>query len=291
MTIIDFSGISVASIFVQHGREELSENMMRHMILNSISFYNRKFKQSHGDIVLACDHGSWRKEVFEFYKANRKKGRELSPIDWVEVYGWLDNIKSEIDQYSPFTVVDVPRAEADDVIAVLVKGTQEFGCHEPVMIVSADKDFLQLQRYSNVSQYSNLLKKKLVEKDPRRYLFEHIVKGDTGDGVPNIFSDDDVLVTEGKRQTPVSKKKLEALYHSFLNDEDTAFEKDVHRRNFDRNQTVIDLNFLPRDIVEAIRTEFEAKSKVGKPVNKNAFLNYLIKKRCNTMIEKLPEFF
>jgi len=288
--IIDFSGISVANICVQHSHDELSEELLRHMILNTLSFYNRKFKQTHGHTFIACDHGSWRRAVYEHYKASRKTNREASPIDWVKVYGWLDQIKDELQQFSPFTVLDVPNTEADDIIATLVIATQEFGQCEDVMIVSADKDFLQLQRYSNVKQFSNLMKKLLIEKNPRKYLFEHIVRGDAGDGVPNIFSDDDTFIVEGKRQHPVSAKKLEALWESASAGE-VKFEKEVHRRNYDRNEKLIDLHKIPADITKMITDEIAAKDKRGKTCNRNAFLNYLIKKRCNQMIERLPEFF
>lgn len=48
--------------------------------------------------------------------------------------------------------------EADDIINSLVEYTQEFGNYEKVMIISGDKDFAQLQKYSNVDQYSPITK-------------------------------------------------------------------------------------------------------------------------------------
>jgi hypothetical protein len=158
------------------------------------------------------------------------------------------------------------------------------------MIVSADKDFKQLQRYGNVRQYSNLLKKFLVEPNAIQYIFEHICKGDSSDGVPNIFSDDDTFIIDGKRQRPISKKKIAALWES-SGSGDVAFEKEIHKRNFQRNQKMIDLEFIPDDVRAHILREIEAKDKRGDAVNKMKFMNYLIQKRCNLMLERLPEFF
>ena len=289
MILIDYSGIAVANIFVQNVQNDLSEALLRHMILNSIRMHNLKFKREFGQIYIACDHRSWRKSVYPQYKASRSKGREESDINWDEVYSWVEKIKNEIDEYSPYQVIHIESAEADDIIATLVETTQEFGKCEPTLIISNDKDFLQLQKYSNVSQFAPIQKKKLVEKDPTRYLFEHIVRGDSGDGVPNIFSDDDVFITEGKRQSPVSKKKLEALYQSWLKGK-IEFEKIEHERNFQRNQKMIDLSQIPDDIRAKILRRYEEVNNTPIP-SSNSFMNYLIKNRCTKLVANLTEFY
>lgn len=289
MIIADYSAIAVANIFVQNVQNELNEDLLRHMTLNSLRMHNLKFKREFGQMYIACDHRSWRKSVYPQYKASRSKGREESPIDWDEVYTWVEKIKNEIDQYSPYKVIHIEGAEADDIIATLVETTQEFGKCEPVKIISNDKDFIQLQKYSNVSQFAPVLKKNLTDKDPTRYLFEHIVRGDSGDGVPNIFSDDDVFITEGKRQSPVSKKKLEALYQSWLTGK-IEFEKVEHERNFQRNQKMVDLSQIPDDIRTKILQRYEEVNTIPIP-SSNTFLNYLIKNRCKKLISNLTEFY
>jgi hypothetical protein len=287
--ILDYSGIAISNIFVQHANDDISEGLLRHMILNTIRMYNVKFKNDYGHMYIACDHRSWRKQVFEYYKANRKKGREESDMDWASIFDWLGKIKEELAECSPYTVVHVTGAEADDIIATLVEQTQEFGKDEPIMIVSSDKDFLQLQKYPNVHQFSSILKKPLIEADPKRYLFEHIIRGDSGDGVPNIFSDDDTFVVDGKRQKPVSKKKLEAMYQGYLNG-NIEFEKVEYERNFHRNQKMVDLSKIPADVVGEITTEIQTAKEFNQGTSAT-FLNYLIQKRCNKLIPQLTEFF
>ena len=288
MIILDYNGIVISNIFVQHSNEELTEGLLRHMTLNTIRMYNSKFKSDYGPLYIACDHRSWRKQVFEYYKANRKKGREESSIEWPIVFDWLNQIREELEEYSPYNVIHVDGAEADDIIATLVESTQEFGKNEKVMIVSSDKDFLQLQKYSNVKQFSPMRKKELNEKDPERYLFEHLVRGDSGDGVPNIFSDDDTFVADDKRQKPVSKKKLEALYEGFRNG-NIQFEKVEHERNFHRNQKMIDLSKIPSEIVEDIHKEIGIHN--NRTQTPNAFMNYLMKNKCTKLIPQLNDFF
>jgi hypothetical protein len=284
MIIIDYSGIAIAAIFSQDRPEEIQEDLIRHMILNSIRRYNVKYKDEYGQLILACDSTSWRKEKFPQYKFKRKTARDESPLDWGKFFGFLNGIRDEIAEEFPYPVVHVDRAEADDVIATLVHSTQEFGQNEPVMIVSSDKDFIQLHKYSNVKQFSPM-KRKLVEvEDPQFYLHDHICRGDASDGVPNFLSPDNTF-SEGIRQTPVMKKKVQFLW-------DNRFEMDTlmddnELRGYQRNSLMIDLDRIPKDIQSSILDKY--KSQQGKKNNK--VLNYLITKRCNMLVESASDFF
>ena len=214
MIIMDYNGIAIGNIMINKDNDE---DMIRHMILNTIRMYKVKFQKEYGDVVIACDGiNNWRKEVFPQYKANRKKTRDTSDFDWNEAFRILNTVREELRENFPYKVIHVDGCEADDIIGTLVENTNEFGNHEKVMIISADKDFAQLQKFDNVAQFSPLTKKFVKEEHPRRFLLEHIIKGDTGDGVSNVLSNDDVFV-EGIRQTPVSKKKMEAIIED-LND-------------------------------------------------------------------------
>lgn len=283
MILVDFNQIALSNIFVQKLNEE---NMIRHMILNSLRMYNVKYRKEFGNMVICCDAGNtWRKQYFPYYKANRKKNRDSSDLDFNEIFRILNMVRDEISQNLPYKLIQIDGCEADDVIASLVMETQEFGKDEKVMIISSDKDFIQLQKYGNVSQFSPMQKKVVTDKNPRMYLFEHVIKGDTGDGIPNILSTDDTLVTEGKRQTPVSKKKIE---HWLENAEDlkSVMDDDTYR-NYQRNKTLIDLTEIPADVREKIINTFEST----KVPMKMKVLNYLIKKRCNLLIDSVEEFY
>ena len=281
MILVDYSGIAMGALFARGGGED--EALIRHFILNSLRMHNEKYRDQYGKMVICADGGSWRKDYFPQYKANRKKGREEDTKDWDSIFQTFTKIRNEIAENLPFDVVHEHGVEADDIIAAIVQETQEFGKHEPVMIISADKDFIQLQKYSNVKQYSPLTRKLLEDKDPVRYLQEHIMRGDSGDGVPNVLSDDDSLCSDDKRQSPLSKKKIDTWLES---DNLESIMPSQAYRNWQRNSKVIDLEQIPSEIKERILNNYNnIKSTPNMKV-----LNYLIVNRLNNLIESVGDF-
>ena len=280
MIIVDYSGVAISNLFTM--KMDPQENLVRHMILNSLRMYNVKYGPEYGQMVIACDGGgTWRREMYPQYKANRKKSREEGGLDWKEFFRILDTVREEVKSNLPYKTVHIQGVEADDVIATLVESTQEFGQHEPVMIISSDKDFVQLHRYANVKQYSPQAKALVREKDPVAFLQEHIIRGDSGDGVPNILSPDDVFVSGG-RQKPISAKKLGEWMKSWDSLEKTMTQEEY--RNFCRNRNLIDLNYIPQAKKEEIMRVYDA---VQPHAN---ILNYLITKRCTQLIGCAEEF-
>lgn len=287
MILIDYSGIAVSGVFSQAKPDKIEENFIRHIILNSLRMYNLKYRDKYGSMVIACDGGSWRKDYFAEYKGARRKNREASALDWTEIFRIINKIKDEISEYLPYAVIQHPKAEADDVIACLVETTQQFGNYEPVMIISADKDFIQLQKYDNVQQFSPLTKKLVSDKNPQRYLLEHVFKGDSSDGVPNVLSADKVFLEEGSRQTPLRAKQIEEWCKAISNNNLQAVMPDNIYRNYIRNLNVIDLDKTPDDIKTGILHAYN-----NAPLKSNSkVLNYLIAQRCNLLISCVNEFF
>ena len=280
MIIADYSGIAISNLFTM--REQLSEGLVRHMILNSLRSYNVKYRDEYGEMVIACDGGNtWRRQLFPHYKASRKKNREESGLDWAEFFRILGVVRDEIRENLPFKVIHLQGLEADDVIATLTQRTQEFGNGEPVMIISSDTDFVQLHQYKNVKQFSPMKKSMIKESDPIRYLREHILRGDSGDGVPNVLSADDVFVSGG-RQSPIRAKQIDEWITNW-NKLDFHMNPQQYR-NFQRNQQLIDLSKIPpQNKAEIINTFDTVKTKSNT-------LNYLISKRCSQLIECAEEF-
>ena len=282
MILIDYSQIALSNIIVQKLNDE---SMIRHMILNSIRMYNKKHRDEYGQVVICADGmNTWRKEFFPEYKAHRKKNREESDQDWNEIFRILHTVRDEIRDYLPYKVVHMEGVEADDIIGTLTMQTQEFGMDEPVMIISSDKDFIQLQKYKNVKQWSPIQKKFVTDKNPRTYLFNHIMRGDSGDGVPNVLSADDTFISENS-QTPLRQTRIDNWLENSDNLRDNM-DEDTYR-NYQRNKKLIDLTDIPENIQESIINNFNGQSKT--PNMK--VLNYLIKKRCNHLIEVVEEFY
>jgi 5'-3' exonuclease len=279
MIIIDMNQITLASVmmnFHMTKSEELEEDMVRHMILNSIRMYRTMFKEEYGEVVLTYDSRHyWRREIFPQYKQNRKKGRENDTKDWDKIFGLLNAIKSEFREILPYKYVEVYGAEADDVIGTLCKEYQD----QKVMIISGDKDFIQLQKYKNVKQYSPILKKYVNGHNPNTYIKEHILKGDSSDGVPNVLSPDHTFV-EGLRQRPLSKKKIEAWLNS-----ETGMSEEV-KRNYQRNHKLINLDNTPDDLQKSILDTFnEAPSG-----DRSKILTYFIENKLKELTDSIGDF-
>tara|TARA_Y100000310_G_scaffold180156_1_gene180070 strand:- start:1690 stop:2532 length:843 start_codon:yes stop_codon:yes gene_type:complete len=279
MILLDYNAIAIGNVAVQ--RLAADEGLIRHMILNSIRMYRKRFHKEYGEMVIVADGtDNWRKKVFPQYKALRKKKRQESSTDWNEVFRIINMVREEIQDNFPYKVMHENGCEADDVIAQLALETQEFGKYEPVMIISADGDFKQLQVHKNVKQFSPMTKKLVVEPNPRTYLAEHILKGDAGDGIPNVLSDDNVFV-DGRRQGILSAKKKAALL-----DDPRALGDEIYR-NYQRNQQLIDLTNCPESVKESIINNFEQQDPWG---NRPKVFPYLVQKRCKLLIECVGEF-
>ena len=286
MILVDYSPVCIAAMFSAEKMEgEWDLPLMRHLILNTLRTFNMKFREEYGTMVVACDSNSWRKDFFPNYKANRKKSRDNSDIDWDKMFEMFGTVRDELTKNMPYPVVIAEGAEADDIIAILTHKCQEFGNMEKVMIVSSDKDFLQLQTFSGVRQFSPNKNGFYDEPNPESYWFEHICKGDSSDGVPNILSGDDFLV-DGVRQKPVTKKRLE----TWRSDDPEKSMSEEEYRNFIRNRKLISLldeDNIPQDVRERIFSSLEGQS--GK--NNSKILNYLITNRCKMLIECASEFY
>jgi 5'-3' exonuclease len=286
MILLDLNQVMISNLMMQISKsQELEESMVRHMVLNSIRMYKQKFGAKYGEMVICCDDKNyWRKDIFPYYKAHRKADREKSTLDWNAVFEILNKIRDELKDTFPYKVVQVAHAEADDVIATLV---HRYGTYlnneecERILIVSGDKDFAQLQKYSNVDQYSPVLKKWITVPDPIRFLNEHILKGDRGDGVPNIMSPDSCIIL-GERQKPLSTKKIDAWVD--LRPEDFCDTNML--RNYYRNKQMVDLDMIPDEIAEQINITYDSYD----PPERRGLLNYFIKHKLKLLTEHISEF-
>lgn len=283
MIIVDLSQVMISNLMVQlgnHTNTEIEEDLLRHMVLNSIRSYNQKFKNEYGEMIIACDAGNnWRKQIFPYYKANRRKNREKSELNWTHIFDVLGKVREELKEYFPYRVIQIDGAEADDIIGTLV---DKFGnTSEKILIMSGDKDFVQLQRYMNVKQYDPVQKKWRTTNDPDRFVKEHIMRGDTGDGVPNFLSADNTFVV-GARQKPLSQKKMDAWIHM----DPREFCDENMLRGYMRNQQLVDLTFVPENLRVQVLEEYEAQAGKGR----SKLFNYFIEKRLKNLLESINEF-
>jgi len=281
MIIVDLTQVLIASLMAstRGGQEPISEDLVRHIALKSLAMYRKKYFNTYGELVLADDsYNVWRKDVFPHYKANRKKSRDKDTKDWNQIFDCITLIRDELKYNFPYKYILVSKCEADDIIGTLC---EKYGDTENIMIISGDKDFQQLQRYSKVRQFSPITKKdiKLTQEQALEYLNDHIIGGDTGDGVPNCLSQDDVFVS-GLRQRPLSKKKRDTIKDPLvMNDSEVD-------RNLSRNRSLIDLSYIPNKYKEQILQEFD--NVVVAP--RGGLLTYFINNRLMDLQESIGDF-
>lgn len=281
--LVDYNQVVLASLFASignHTNVEIDENLIRHMFLNSIRMNRKKFTNDYGEIVICCDgKNTWRKEAYPYYKANRKKNRDESELDWGNLFGIMNTIRDELREHFPYKVIHIERCEADDIIgtvchengALLNNGGERF------LVLSGDKDYIQLQKYANVDQYDPIRKRWIRNDNPEKYLSEHILKGDTGDGIPNILSPDNCLAV-GERQKPMTQKRIHQFNQGEFNEETT--------RNYERNKMLIDLSQIP----ESYQTQIMEAYNQDKGIGREKLFNFFVKTKLKNLITDIQDF-
>lgn len=276
MIILDLNNVLFSAVLKDLNKtSDINMDLFRHIVLNSIRALNAKFKAQYGEMVFAVDSFNyWRKAQFPYYKASRKKAREKSELNWNRIFECLDSIKKDLQEVFPYKYIRVDTAEADDIIAVACKYTST-----PVLIISTDKDYLQLQTNNLVKQYDPVKMIMVKTDDPKSYLLEHIIRGDSNDGVPNIASPDNCFVI-GQRQSRITSKMLDS-YKSIENQPEHSLY-----RNYMRNKMLIDLTQIPLEIEQQIIFELNKEN----TKNRSKIFNYLVKNRMSNLLENINDF-
>jgi len=288
MILVDLNQVMISNLMMQIGGKNVTieEDLVRHMVLNSLRMYKKKFGAKYGEMVICCDDKNyWRRDIFPYYKMNRKKDREASDLDWNTIFTVLNNIRDELVNTFPYKVIRIERSEADDVIASLCHEYGQLGVKsesaEPILILSSDKDFVQLQKYANVEQFSPMQKKFVNCNNPARFIQEHILRGDRGDGVPNFLTKDDVFINGG-RQKPLSSKKIDAWNGL----EPEQFCDNEMLRNYKRNQQIIDLDYVPEHVQREVIERYQNYKSNGR----EKLFPYFIEKKLKNLMDVIHEF-
>lgn len=283
--LIDYNQFMIASLFASIGNSpdvDIQEDLLRHMFLNSMRSVRNKFHKEYGELVICADgKNSWRKEVYKYYKANRKKGRDASSLDWGEIYRIMDVVRNELAEFFPYKVLQFERVEADDIIGVICHENGEIlnSGSERYLIMSSDKDYIQLQQYANVDQYNPIRKEWVRHSNPDRYLKEHVLKGDSGDGIPNILSASDCFMM-GIRQKPMTKKRLDLYINA-----PEEMDEDM-KGKFERNTTLIDLSKIPKNYWDAIVDKYAQEKDIGR----SKLFNFFISRNLKHMMTDIGDF-
>lgn len=282
MILVDLNQVMIANLMANlgnHHNAAIDENMIRHMVINSLRMNKVKFGPEFGEMIICADDKNyWRRTMFPYYKASRRKSREESELDWNAIFVSLNKIREELKTVFPYKVIQIDTAEADDIIGTIChnKGTI-LNSGDPILILSSDKDYIQLHKYANVKQYDPIRKRWIAHSDPDTYLLEHIIKGDTGDGIPNVLSNDNCFVV-GERQKPITQKRMSELSGTITNEQIL--------RNFNRNQTLIDLTKIPASLQAKIIEKFDEIN----PKDRSKLFEYFMENNLRNLMQNIQEF-
>ena len=285
MILVDYNQVMLASLFMSIGNHtniDVDENLIRHMFLNSLRANRKKFNAEFGEIVICADgKNSWRKSGFPYYKAGRRKSREESELDWTELFRIINLIREEMDEFFPYKVLHFDQCEADDIIGTIchAKGVPMNNGSENILVLSGDKDYIQLHKYANVKQYNPVQKKWIQNNNPDKYLEEHIIRGDSSDGVPNILSADNSIVV-GERQKAMTTKRLDDLIKG------PEFMDETTKNRYYRNKTLIDLGEVPEKFKEQIMEEYEKEKTNGR----SGLFQYFVTHKLKNLITDIQDF-
>lgn len=281
--LIDLNQTLIAGIMIQiagKNKQPAEENLIRHLSLNILRTHVKKFKRDYGKVILCCDNRKyWRTEYFPYYKYSRKAGRKDSGLDWDMIHRSMNTTKADLRDYFPYKMIDVPGAEADDIIGILAP---RLALTEKVMIVSSDRDFLQLQKYPNIEQYNPTTKTFLKSKNPEAELKEKIITGDRGDGIPNMLSTSDCFVTH-TNQTPLTKKKMATLLNTEMTSENLTTEQYVR---YMRNKVLIDFSHIPENIKNVINKTYDET----KAAPRQLLFSYFVENGLKNLLEVIEDF-
>ena len=294
--------LCIANIFMQAGmsNNKIDLDLVRHMILNNIRNHRVTFKnKGFGEVVICCDDNhSWRKDAFPYYKANRKIEREkyASHIDWKLLFLCLETVKAELKAFMPYKVIQIAGAEADDIIAVLATVSKANSRFEETVIISSDKDYMQLLG-DGVHQYCPRKKKflKYTSKEIKDGSLELIIRGDRVDGIPNILSDDDTFVNPNKKQKKMTEDRLAkyaGYYEQVIGEqrlipvsEDDAPPLEV-QRNWKRNKMLIDFEEIP----QSLQTEILEHFKQIETAPRSTIFNYFVNSKLRNLMDAISDF-
>ena len=257
MILIDLNQVMISNLMAQNKGDltELpSKDAVRHSILNTIRAFNVKFREEFGEVVLCADAADpWRRDIFPNYKHQRRKGRVESKINWDGLFKIMSEIREEFSIKLPYKLMHVEKCEADDIIATLVAQRTE----DKYLIISGDKDFIQLQHYGDVYQFSPLLKSFIGENQ------------------------DAITFLRDERQKPINKKRL-----AEWSDTDNIPLGSETRKYFERNKKLIDLSMIPKEISESIINRY----KDCKDNDRSLLLQYFIDNKLKALIENINDF-
>jgi 5'-3' exonuclease len=155
--IVDLNYILMRAVFTLSKSNVLYGNLSK-ALETSVTNYRSWFPFSKVYLVSDSKEKSWRKSIYNEYKANRKRDND---IDWDFVYSTYDEFKKYISDKG-FRILELGGIEGDDWISYVVQTSNLNNiCN---IIVSNDHDIKQLLKFDENDGYINIMTNEIFNK-------------------------------------------------------------------------------------------------------------------------------
>lgn len=220
------------------GRNRRKEEFVTELIFKEMITYIAKFSIENkvDGIMVACDSPHvWRKDIFPSYKS----ASNHEDVYYDECIRAANLCKDFFRECTNSQILEVPRAEADDIIGVFCNESENV----ENIIMSSDKDFIQLLS-ETTSLYSPTQKEWRKSEDPQFDLFVKCIRGDRNDCVPSAFPKVYQTRLEKAWNDPL---EMQNLVETVRKDGVKVFDA------LEMNLNLIDLSCVPEWLKENIR--------------------------------------
>lgn len=302
--ILDASNLVYRTFFANNRPTggEFDVEMCYLATFNSLAKYHRKYQAN--DVVIVFDMpNSWRKlytkdtehcKTHKIYKGQRRQNlTESEKLKLAELDRHLDELATLFVERSGLIVLRRKYLEADDLIAGFV---QKFKDHKNI-IVSADKDFIQLLRNGNVTLIDPLTDTprdlKDWNHDAEYFMFEKCFRGDAGDNIQSSYP----RLRSDKIQKAYTDEFLRTnlMNHKFIvemidKDGKLKEKKYVTKELYEENQLLMDLTKQPEYIRELMDETIEAALVNRGKYNLVDFVKFCRKHHLQVIIDNVSKF-
>jgi len=261
--IFDITNLLYRTFYANKNQADFA-GLAHHIALTTVQKYYRQFKPR--KMIMCFDRSSWRKEYTASekcvsgrpYKGTRRQ--KMSPTDklhYEEFLKHLADFENIIREHTSIIALAGPGLEADDLVAGAIQTIRIIDT-EPspeFIVVSADKDLIQLLRYPTVRLINpaNGEERTLDEwnGDAELFMFEKCLRGDATDNVQSAYPR--IRKTRILKAYNDSYERANLMMETWSDPDGKQF---VVKHLFEENKILMDLQHQPNDIRHQIVVSF-----------------------------------
>lgn len=271
----------------------------------SINYYFKEFRPD--EVVVAFDgKRNWRKVYTKKspekithrpYKGNRRKGLTKSELAKLEKFDLhVEDFREILKKHTGMLILHHDYLEADDLVSGFVQAHQ--GPEYQNIVVTRDRDYLQLLRYENTRLFDPIDKKFLdlseYGDDADFFMFKKCIRGDSSDNVMSSYPrlrEDKIKAAYTDEYHLNNLLKHEYTVEEICEVEGTLKEyKYTTEKVFRENELLMDLRRQPPGIRTLIKQTVQNAVEERGCYNMFHFLKFCGKHGLRYMVEDIAKY-